>query len=374
MDNNRYSSNRPRRKVSRRTYRNRRLAALAIISLLILVFVVFIAKACKSDDKKPAAEKKASSTLTTTTTATDAAITTTVTTTAAVTLPSNDSDFKLDKRTVILEVGETDMPRVLEYPDGTVEADERWESTDKKIATVDSYGHITGVSPGKCYVTLKSAADPKQEVMIQVTVRGEDTDDNDSAAPQSNKAEAPAPPVHDTEGLTYIDGVLLVNKEHSLPATFAPMLEQVCYDQFTALSTAASKEGLSIYIGSSYRSYKDQETIYNNYIEEEKKKGNTEEQAVEIVDTYSARAGYSEHQSGLCIDVNTINNAFGYTQESAWLSEHAHEYGFIIRYPLGKENITGYQYEPWHIRYVGSKIARKIYRSGQCLEEYLGVA
>ena len=104
MDNNRYSSNRPRRKVSRRTYRNRRLAALAIISLLILVFVVFIAKACKSDDKKPAAEKKASSTLTTTTTATDAAITTTVTTTAAVTLPSNDSDFKLDKRTVILEV------------------------------------------------------------------------------------------------------------------------------------------------------------------------------------------------------------------------------------------------------------------------------
>ena len=73
------------------------------------------------------------------------------------------------------------------------------------------------------------------------------------------------------------------------------------------------------------------------------------------------------------VDVNTIDDAFGYTAEAAWLAEHAHEYGFIIRYPLGKEDITGYQYEPWHIRYVGSKIADKIYKTGQCLEEYLKV-
>ena len=370
MDNNRYSSNRPRKKVSRRTYRNRRLAALAIIALLVLILVVFIANACSGEPdgkKKVPSASDPSATLTTTTTTTDPAITTTVTTTAASTLPDNDSDFKLDKRTVILEVGETDMPRVLEYPNGTVEADERWESSDKKVATVDQYGHITGVSAGTCYVTLKSAADPKQEVMIKVTVRGESADDDNttSIAPQSNRAEAPAPPVYDTEGLTYIDGVLLVNKKYSLPATFAPKLEQVCYDQFTALSTAASKENLSIYIGSGYRSYSDQEKIYDNYVKED---------GQEKADTYSAKPGHSEHQTGLCIDVNTIDDAFGYTQESAWLAAHAHEYGFIIRYPQGKEDITGYQYEPWHIRYVGSKIAKKIYSSGQCLEEYLGVA
>ena len=68
-----------------------------------------------------------------------------------------------------------------------------------------------------------------------------------------------------------------------------------------------------------------------------------------------------------------MDDAFGYTPEATWLAQHAHEYGFIIRYPMGKESITGYQYEPWHIRYVGSKLATKLYKSGQCLEEYLGV-
>ena len=312
--------------------------------------------------------------MTTTTTVTDAAIVTTSTTTAVATVPKNESDFKLDRQTISIMVDETDMPRVLEYPDGTVEADERWTSSDKEVATVDSYGHITGVSPGVCYVILKSAADVDQEVWIKVTVRGESADDDDdTTTPQSSRTEAPAPPVYDTEGLTYIDGILLVNKEYGVPATFEPKLEQICYDKFNELSTAAAKEGLSIYISSGYRSYKDQETIYNNYIEDEKKKGNSESEAKKIVDTYSARPGYSEHQSGLCIDVNTINDAFGYTPEAAWLAEHAHEYGFIIRYPQGKEAITGYQYEPWHIRYVGSKVADKIYKNGQCLEEYLNV-
>ena len=69
--------------------------------------------------------------------------------------------------------------------------------------------------------------------------------------------------------------------------------------------------------------------------------------------------------------VNTIDDAFGYTQESAWLAAHAHEYGFIIRYPQGKEDITGYQYEPWHIRYVGSKIAKKIYERHVVISELL---
>ena len=365
MDDNRYSSNRPRRRVSRRTYRNRRLVALAIIAFLVLLFVVLIANACKKkSDTKTGSKSKNDTTITTTTTTTDPSVTTTAVTTTALTVPENKSDFKLDKQAVYISVGEKDMPRVLEYPDGTYEADERWSSSDPSIATVDSYGHITGVSPGVCSVTLKSAADPSQEVQIKVTVRGDSTDNN-STSPQSNRAEAPTPSVDDTEGLTYVNGILIVNKEYGLPATYAPKMNELCYQQFSQLSSAAAKEGLKIYLGSGYIAYKDQEKIYN---------GDVEKYGESLADTFSARPGHAESQTGLSIDCNTADSAFGYTAEAAWLAQHAHEYGFIIRYPLGKDNITGYQYQPWHIRYVGSTVAERIYKSGVCLEEYLGVA
>lgn len=367
MDNNHYSSHRPRRRVSRKTLRRRQLTALFIIAFLVLLLILLIAHACSDDKKQSGGKKNSSTTITTSSTTTDPAITTTaVTTTTIPADPVNNSDFVIDKTSVVIDVGETDTPYVTGYPAGTLEADERWSSGDEKIARVDSYGHITGVSPGVCYVTLRSAADPKQEVMIKVTVRGDEatTTDTDST-PQSNTAEAPAPPVYDdTPGLTYIDGILVANKSYSLPPSFAPGLETICYTQFQKLSSAAAKEDLSIWIGSGYRSYHDQEIIYENYVKSDGK---------EMADTYSARPGYSEHQTGLVIDCNTIDDAFGATPEAAWLAQHAHEYGFIIRYPQGKEDITGYKYEPWHIRYVGSKVATKLYKTGQCLEEYLNI-
>ena len=362
MDNNRYDryeSHRPRKRVSRKTLRNRRLAALFIIAFLVLLFIILIAKGCSKSDKKGKTSKVVSATtITTLATTTDPAITTTATTTTLAE-PVNKSDFKLDKTSVYIEVGEQDTPMVQAYPEGTYESDERWSTGDPSIATVDNFGHIKGISPGVCYVTLRSAADPKQEVMIKVTVRGEGTD---TSTPQSNKAEAPEPPVYDTEGLTYIDGVLIANKSYSLPATFAPGLEDICYTQFQALSGAAAKEGLSIYLQSGYRSYHDQEIIYDNYVKEDGK---------DAADTYSARPGYSEHQTGLCIDVNTIDDAFGYTPEAAWLAEHAHEYGFIQRYPANKSDETGISYEPWHYRYVGVDAATRMHRTGQTLEEFL---
>jgi len=372
MDNNRYDrydryeSHRPRKRVSRKTLRRRQLTALFVLAFLVLMFVILVAKACKGDPKKEekGKSKAQTTTITTVVTNTDPAITTTAVTTAALTDPVNKSDFKLDKYSVFIEVGETDTPMVQQYPDGASEADERWSSGDYTIATVDDYGHIKGVSPGTCYVTLRSAKDQSQEVMIKVTVRGDGTTNNDTATPQSNRTEAPEPPVYDTAGLTYVEGVLIANKSYSLPPTFEPGLEPLVYQQFQELSGAAAKEGLKIYVGSGYRSYSDQEKIYDNYVQQDGK---------DAADTYSARPGYSEHQTGLVIDVNTINDEFGYTPEAAWLAEHAHEYGFIIRYPQGKESYTGYKYEPWHIRYVGSKLATKLYNSGQCLEEYLGI-
>ena len=90
-------------------------------------------------------------------------------------------------------------------------------------------------------------------------------------------------------------------------------------------------------------------------------------------DTYSARAGHSEHQTGLAFDVGKIDDNYGNTKEGVWLKNNAHIYGFIIRYPKGKEHITGYKYEPWHIRYLGVDIATKVYNKGVTLEEYLGI-
>ena len=127
----------------------------------------------------------------------------------------------------------------------------------------------------------------------------------------------------------------------------------------------AAKEDLNLYIGSDFRDYAYQVKIYNNY--------NDLYGSGKMADTFSARPGYSEHQTGLTIDCNTIDDAFGETAEAVWLAEHCADYGFIIRFPDGKENITGYQYEPWHIRYVGVDTAKEIMSQGLTLEEYLGV-
>ena len=128
----------------------------------------------------------------------------------------------------------------------------------------------------------------------------------------------------------------------------------------------AQKEGLNLYISSGFRSYERQRSIYNNYV-------NTD--GVKKADTYSAKAGHSEHQSGLAFDLNTIDESFANTKEGKWVSDNCYKYGLILRYPKGKENITGYMYESWHLRYVGKELAEKLYNNGKwiTLEEYYGI-
>ena len=90
-------------------------------------------------------------------------------------------------------------------------------------------------------------------------------------------------------------------------------------------------------------------------------------------DRFSARPGHSEHQTGLAFDLNSITDEFKDTDEGKWVTENCHNYGFIIRYPADKESVTGYMYEPWHIRYLGVETAQAVHDSGLCLEEYLGI-
>lgn len=171
---------------------------------------------------------------------------------------------------------------------------------------------------------------------------------------------------------------VLVNKYNYLPNYFEPdnlvildeyskgniKLVSEAYEAFKLMAKNAQEQNLNLRIVSAYRSYDYQKKLYNNYLK-------TDSQ--EVVDAYSARPGFSEHQTGLAIDIdNTLESYtnFHITQEFTWMKENAYKYGFILRYDLGKEHITGYQYEPWHYRYVGTDISNYIHQAKITYEEY----
>ena len=184
-------------------------------------------------------------------------------------------------------------------------------------------------------------------------------------------------------GIAYVDGIMIVNKSYPLPSDYYPInthanangvtkvcnscISETAYQAFNTMKADAAALGLNIWIQSGYRPYSSQEKIYNSYVARDGK---------EKADTYSARPGHSEHQSGLCFDLNSISDAFTNTNEGKWVNSHAHLYGFIIRFPKGKQNYTGYKYESWHLRYVGSDLAEKLYNNGNwiSLEEYYGLS
>ena len=143
------------------------------------------------------------------------------------------------------------------------------------------------------------------------------------------------------------------------------MLSKEAYEAFKKLVDDASKEGLNIRSNYAYRTYSYQEGVYN-----EKK----DSDGVSYADSISARPGYSEHQTGLALDVGVLDKyadvKFQYTKEYDWMKDNSYKYGFILRYPLGKENITGYNFESWHYRYVGVDAAKIIYDNNLTFEEY----
>ncbi|QCJ45312.1 D-alanyl-D-alanine carboxypeptidase family protein [Bacillus sp. S3] len=137
------------------------------------------------------------------------------------------------------------------------------------------------------------------------------------------------------------------------------------------LFARAKQDGVSLLGVSAFRSREEQASLFNHYVHTD---------GYEAAITYSAVPGTSEHETGLAIDVTGGNgecaaeDCFAGTPEADWLEDHAADYGFIIRYPKGKDTITGYQYEPWHLRYVGKAIAKEIMTRGITLEEYLSTA
>lgn len=168
------------------------------------------------------------------------------------------------------------------------------------------------------------------------------------------------------DGILYVDGYLIANKSYSLPEDYGDGLTNETLEAFYKMRDDAKKENLNIYISSGFRSYETQKDTYNRYVNRD---GQIE------ADTYSARAGHSEHQSGLAFDVNDFSDSFQYTDEAKWLSKNAYKYGFILRYPKGKDDETGYIYESWHFRYVGTLLASKLYNNEDwiTIEDYFGI-
>ena len=166
------------------------------------------------------------------------------------------------------------------------------------------------------------------------------------------------------DGITYVDGILIANKTYSLPSDYDPGFRSETQSAFNEMAADAAKDGIYLFIVSGYRSYSTQYSTYNYFVYDRGK---------EQADRCSARPGHSEHQTGLACDINSTSSSFEGTPEAEWIDANCWKYGFIVRYPKGKEEITGYKYEPWHVRYLGRELAKKVYDSGLTLEEYLGI-
>ncbi len=185
--------------------------------------------------------------------------------------------------------------------------------------------------------------------------------------------------------------LILVNRETTVDATYVPdnlvPITEVRKDgRSESMVETAEKALQALYIEmraagytdvsvtSGYRTYEKQEYLYNLYTDREMKAGISRAEAQKIVDTYSARPGTSEHQTGLCCDMHNLGSAsqkFARQEVYTWLTENCYKFGFILRFPEGKEDITGYSFEPWHYRFVGRYHASEMHRLGMCLEEYV---
>ncbi|MCE5168572.1 M15 family metallopeptidase [Paenibacillus profundus] len=211
------------------------------------------------------------------------------------------------------------------------------------------------------------------------------------AVAQMKSQYALAATTEETDGKAVVTNadstMVVVNKQRYLPDGYEPSdlvepnvkfsfaeehekrhLRKEAADALESLFAQAEQDGITLNAVSGYRSYKRQKSLFNHYVDT---------QGEEYASRVSAIPGTSEHQTGLAIDVsspsvnNVLEEEFGDSTEGKWLAEHAHEFGFIIRYPKDGEGITGYVYEPWHIRYVGKDAAEEIYKQGTTLEQFL---
>lgn len=171
-------------------------------------------------------------------------------------------------------------------------------------------------------------------------------------------------------GAYYVNNHIIVNRDYKVCPFYIPFPKLKAKNALKFMIKDARKQRFQLIIISGFRSYLKQIRLFNMYVRRD---------GLEKAKTYSAEPGYSEHQTGLAFDVaspgldESIKEQFQFTKESKWLNDNAHFYGFIIRYPEGKEDITKFMYEPWHLRYVGKEDAMKIVNENLTFEEYFNL-
>ena len=260
--------------------------------------------------------------------------------------------------------------------------------------------------------TQESASEMPDDNSEAVSVPDSSVTESESVSvpePDSSESESEIvvdPPVRDDYAIELSDEeikcinagangeyLLLVNKENKLPADFVPenlvdirktrgdrAPEKMVYTAEVALNAFLKEAAYyghgDVTITSGYRSIAKQESLFNYYVSQEMASGKDKASAEAAASVYSAYPGTSEHHTGLCADMHNLpaaSQTFGSTEAAKWMAANAHRFGFILRFPQGKQDITGYMWEPWHFRFVGIEHATNIYESGLTLEEYLRV-
>lgn len=227
--------------------------------------------------------------------------------------------------------------------------------------------HASTVSESNSYFFLSSSSQPES---------------SEKPPESSSQDTSPAPNISDWK-------LILANDRHPLEAEYIDSIktkefpnglsvDERIYEPLERMLNDAEQLGYHLVVCSAYRSYDKQVDLFNNRVQRYREQGDTQEQAYNKAKTSVALPGASEHHTGLAVDIvadgyQNLDDSMMSRPEIEWLYAHCQDYGFIVRYPDGKSDITGIIHEPWHYRYVGVENARKIMSQGICLEEYLGM-
>lgn len=254
---------------------------------------------------------------------------------------------------------------------------------------------LAGLAVGFAVTEKRKPAEPTTNAVSEVETepQTEPPTEAQTAAPEPTTAKAPPvslPQSADGNPVTVSpDGdnweLTLVNLQYRLPEDYKPTLQAAVEGSsvqldarvapfYAEMYAAAKADGCTLTPYSGYRTYARQQENFDRKVAYYVSQGLSEAEATAQTQTRILPAGASEHNMGFAMDIVSASADFISTKEFSWLSAHAHEYGFILRYPENKTDITGVMYEPWHWRFVGKEAAAEMQKSGQCLEEYLGVA
>ena len=235
------------------------------------------------------------------------------------------------------------------------------------------------------YVAKDSSGNIKKEEFTMIVNKKKEVQPTPQPQPQpktnNNTKSTKNFNIEVKNGVTYIDGVMIVNKTYSVPRSFYPenavkcnngqILNSATCNAAKEMINAAKQDGIALHVQSGFRSYDTQNGMWTR---------RKNQYGIEFADSGTARAGHSEHHTGLGFDMcgtesGCITSEYYKTASAKWMAKNAYKFGLILRYPNGKTNETGYKYESWHFRYVGKELAQKLYNNGDwiTLENYFGV-